>query len=92
MPSILPFRELVDAADQLSLPEQEVLLDILSRRVIDHRRKILAKEIEEANKEFERGECRPATPEEIMKEIGLPNAHRHGRMPPSKLADDDQPR
>ncbi|GEM_PF-2836576 len=31
MLSLLPFRELVDAADQLSLPEQEVLLDILSR-------------------------------------------------------------
>ncbi|HPA45837.1 MAG TPA: hypothetical protein PLG59_05085 [bacterium] len=51
------------------------------------RRKILAKEIEEANKEFERGECHPATPEEIMKEIGMSN----DQTPSSDLMEDGSP-
>ncbi len=54
------------------------------------RRRIPAKEIEDANKEFERGKCRPATPEEIMKEIGILNDDRPDRMRLSAPAEDDQ--
>ncbi len=65
----ISFGEVLEAADRLSLEEQESLLDILQRRVIEQRRAELAQDIEEARKEFQQGHCQPATPAKIMEEI-----------------------
>ena len=69
MEKTIPFAEVLEAADQLSLDEQETLLDILHRRTIEHRRAVLAKDIESAQEEFRLGNARPVTPEELTKEI-----------------------
>jgi hypothetical protein len=69
MQTMTLFGEVLEAADKLTLEEQESLIDILHRRMIERRRVELAKEIEEARKEFEGGHCQPATPSEIMEEI-----------------------
>jgi len=69
MKKLMPFAEVLDAADRLSLEEQETLIDILHRRMIEYRRKELAKEIHNAQQEFQEGHCQPTTPNEIMKEI-----------------------
>ena len=61
--------EVLEAADQLSLEEQEYLINILRKRMIERRRMELAKDIEEAREEFKKGHCQPATPSEIMEEI-----------------------
>ena len=63
------FGEVLEAADRLSLEEQESLLDILQRRIIERRRAELAQDIREAREEFQQGHCQPATPTEIMEEI-----------------------
>jgi preprotein translocase subunit SecA len=63
------FVDLLDAADRLSLDEQETLVEILQRRMIEHRREELAKEIQEAEREYQAGRCRPVTPEELMGEV-----------------------
>jgi hypothetical protein len=63
------FAEVLEAADNLSLDEQETIIDILYRRMIEHRRKELTQEVKEAQKEFQEGRCRPAAPAEIIKEI-----------------------
>jgi hypothetical protein len=63
------FAEVLEAADMLSLEEQESLLEILHRRVIDKERAELVKDIKEAQKEFKEGKSRPASPDELMKEI-----------------------
>ncbi len=63
------FGDVLEAADNLSLDEQETLMDVLNRRVIEHRREELAKDIHNAQKEFEESLCKPATPSELMKEI-----------------------
>jgi len=63
------FGEILEAADQLSVEEQETLLDVLHRRVIEHRRDELALEIEQARHELEARKCQPATPAEIVKNI-----------------------
>ena len=39
------------------------------RRMIEHRRAELAKDIQDARLEFEEGRCRAATPSELIKEI-----------------------
>ncbi len=69
METVLTFGEILEAADKLPLVQQESLVDILHRRMISRRRAELAKDIEEAEREFQEGRCRPATPEELIAEI-----------------------
>ena len=69
MKKVTTFEEVLEAADRLSLEEQETIMDILRRRMIDERRKELVNEVHEARKEYQGGRCREATSEEILKEI-----------------------
>jgi hypothetical protein len=69
MENVMPFGEVLEAVGKLSLEEQETLLDVLHRRIIEHRRGELAKDIQQAQEEFREGHCRPVTPAELMKEI-----------------------
>ena len=64
-----PFVELLDAADRLSLDEQEALVEILHHRMVEHRRAELVKEIQDAEQEYRAGACRPVTPDELMGEV-----------------------
>jgi len=69
MENVMPFGEVLEAVGKLSLEEQETLLDVLHRRIIEHRREELAGDIRQAQQEFQEGHCRPVTPAELMKEI-----------------------
>ncbi|MBW1744491.1 MAG: hypothetical protein JRJ47_13845 [Deltaproteobacteria bacterium] len=69
MESIMPFGEILEAVDKLSIGDQESIRDILAKRIIGLRRDQLSTEIAEAHKEHEAGQCRPVTPDEIMTEI-----------------------
>lgn len=69
MQSSVPFGEVLEAANNLPLEDQETLIDILKNRLRERRRAELVKDIQEAEKEFEKGECRPVTPDELMREI-----------------------
>jgi hypothetical protein len=71
MESALAFGEVLEVVDKLSLEEQETLVEVVRRRIIERRREELAKEIQDAQKEFQAGLCRPATPDELMAEILL---------------------
>jgi len=53
----------------LTPEEQETLIDILNRRLADRRRSELAKDVQDAQQEFQRGGCEPKTPDELIKEI-----------------------
>lgn len=65
----LPLGEVLEAADQLPLADQETLLEVLHRRIIDRRRDVLMADIHEAEEDFEAGRCEPRTPEQIIEEI-----------------------
>jgi plasmid stability protein len=69
MTSVLPFGEVLEAADHLSHEEQEELIAILHRRLAHVARQRLAADIQEARQEFAEGRCPPATPDELMREI-----------------------
>ncbi len=69
MANVLPFAEVLEAADHLSPDEQEELVAILRRRVAQAARQRLAADVEEARREFAQGQCLPATAEELMREI-----------------------
>lgn len=63
------FNDVLESVDKLSLDEQETLTEVLRKRLIERRREELAKEIQNAQREFKEGSSKPATPSEIMKEI-----------------------
>ena len=63
------FAEILEAAAQLPLEDQENLIDILQKRLRDRRRAYLVKDVQEAQKEFAEGKCQPITPEQLMEEI-----------------------
>ena len=69
MEQVPHFEEVLDSAGKLSLEDQEELVKILKKRIIEHRRDELNKDIKAANREFKKGKCQKATPDELMKEI-----------------------
>lgn len=69
MTQALAFGEVVEAADRLTFEEQEELVAILKRRLIEQGHQRVLADIKEANREFAGGECRAVTPEELMREI-----------------------
>jgi hypothetical protein len=69
MTPVLPFGEVLEAADHLSQEEQEELVAILHRRLVQAARRRLAAEVREARQEFAEGRCSPVTPDQLMREI-----------------------
>ena len=63
------FAEILEAAEQLSLEDQENLIHILQNRLRDQKRTELIRDVQEAQQEFAQGQCQPMTPEQIMEEI-----------------------
>ena len=63
------FAEILEAAEQLPLEDQESLIHILQNRLRDQKRTELVRGVQEAQQEFAQGQCQPLTPEQIMEEI-----------------------
>ena len=63
------FGRVLDEADQLTLDEQETLVEILRHRVAEHRRRQIVEDVREAREEFQRGGCRSVTALELMAEL-----------------------
>ena len=69
MEKLLAFGEILKVVDTLPLEEQETLIEVVHRRVVEQRRAKLAKEVRDAQKEFQAGHCHPITPDELVAEI-----------------------
>lgn len=64
------FATILDEVDRLPLDEQDLLRDILSKRIVERRRNQIASEIREARAEYKAGGCLPVSVDDLMKEIG----------------------
>ena len=69
MSSVMALDEVLDAAERLPLDAQEELVAILRKRLAERGRERIVNDILEARQEFAAGKCRPATPDEILREI-----------------------
>jgi hypothetical protein len=49
------FQQAIDAVEALPVEDQEVLLDILHKRLAHHRQKVLIQEVTEARQEYAEG-------------------------------------
>jgi hypothetical protein len=63
------YGQVVDSIEALPDEQQESLVDLMQRRLVERRRQALARSVQEARKEFKSGKCRPATPAEIMRKV-----------------------
>lgn len=63
------FADILEAAEQLPLEDQENLIHILQNRLREQKRVELVRDIHEAQQEFAQGKCQPVTPEQLMQEI-----------------------
>jgi len=63
------FQEVLDIVESLPEYQQEDLVDIIRRRLIEQRRDRLANSIREAREEYGRGEVKRGTVNDLMKEL-----------------------
>ena len=63
------FNDALQVVEQLSIEEQEDLIDIVRHRVAEVNRQRLIDRVKEADEEYKAGKYSPATAEEIMREI-----------------------
>jgi hypothetical protein len=69
MGKIMSFDEILEAADHMPQEDQETLIEVLKSRLRDLHRAELVKAVREAQGEYQQGQCRPVTPDELMGEI-----------------------
>jgi tryptophan 2,3-dioxygenase len=65
----LPFNEVLEAIDTLSLDEQETLLTIIQRRFAERNRQKLLADVQTAREQFKQGDCEPVSVDSLMQEI-----------------------
>jgi len=65
----LPFNEVLEVIETLSLDEQETLLTIVQRRFAERSRQKLLADVQTAREEFNQGHCQPIAVEALMQEI-----------------------
>ena len=63
------FSDVVDAADDLSVDEQETLVEILRRRIAKRNREALVRDVAEARAEFRASQGRTSSVSDIMEEL-----------------------
>lgn len=63
------FQDALDVVESLPEHQQEDLIDIVRRRIIEHRRELLAENIKKAKQEFARGEVKSGSVADLMKEL-----------------------
>ncbi len=69
MQQINTFEQVLNLVTELPLAQQELLIDILQRRIADRRRKELANSSQEALAEFRSGNLKPQTATEAIAEL-----------------------
>lgn len=63
------FQDALDVVESLSEHQQEALIDIIRRRLIEHKRNLLAENIQKAKQEFASGEVKKGSVDDLMKEL-----------------------
>jgi hypothetical protein len=65
----ITFQKALDIVESLPEYQQEDLIDIIRRRLIEQKRNKLADSIKEAREEYARGEVRKGSVDDFMKEL-----------------------
>ena len=63
------FQQVIESVESLSLEDQEILLDILQKRLHQKRRTNLTQEITEIRQEFTQGQVKFGSVDQFLKEL-----------------------
>ena len=63
------FQKAIDVVESLPEYQQENLVEIIRRRLIEHRREMLAENIKEARNEYSSGEVKKGNVDDLMREL-----------------------
>ena len=63
------FQELIESVEALPLDDQEILMDIINRRIIEEKREELVADMEESLPAYRKGEVRAGTVDDILKDL-----------------------
>jgi hypothetical protein len=64
------FQEALEMVESLPEELQEELIDTVRRRIIEQRRELLAQSVREARAEYQKGEVKRGTTDDLMRELG----------------------
>jgi len=65
----ITFQEVLDIVEALPEHQQENLIDIIRRRLIERGREVISENIKRAREEYKRAEVSRGTVDDLMKEI-----------------------
>ena len=63
------FAEVLETIETFTIDEKETLVDILQHRLQENKRQRIVKSVKESRREFEKGELKSSSVDDIMKEI-----------------------
>ncbi|MFW6358025.1 MAG: hypothetical protein ACOC0N_02235 [Chroococcales cyanobacterium] len=63
------FQEIIEATEALSVAEQEMLLDILQKRLREQKRENLAKEIKEIRQDYDKGNVKFGSVDDFLLDL-----------------------
>jgi hypothetical protein len=63
------FQDAMDAVESLPEEQRESLIDLVKRRLADERRDRLVESVRQAREEYERGEVRRGSAEDLFREL-----------------------
>ncbi|MEG3437636.1 hypothetical protein V0288_10945 [Pannus brasiliensis CCIBt3594] len=66
------FQQVIESIESLPLEDQEILLDILQKRLQEQRRANLVKEVQEVRQEFAEGNVQFGSIDEFLTQLDLP--------------------
>lgn len=69
MTETLSFQEAIVMVENLSLEEQEMLIEIIQNRLNEYKRSELMNEIKQAEQEYKQGKFKRGTVEDLMAEL-----------------------
>lgn len=66
------FQQVIESIESLPLEDQEILLDILQKRLQEQRRANLVKEVQEVRQEFAEGNVQFGSIDQFLTQLDLP--------------------
>lgn len=63
------FQDALDVIESLPISQQESLIDIVQRRLIEQRRDLIAKNIRKAKEEYRRGDVKKGSIDDLMRDL-----------------------
>lgn len=63
------FQEVLEIIESLPEYQQEDIVKIIRKRIIEHKREELAKSVKEAREEYARGEIKRGSVDDLMKDL-----------------------